>query len=250
MRKIFGGKIKMFKDGISKKGKVCSFLMVGQSNMAGRGDFGEVEPICNNKCFMLRMGRWQAMSEPINPDRAILNSMFHSGVGLAASFADELSKYADIEVGLIPCADGGTKIRQWQPGDLLYDHAVAMAKLAMCTSDLCGIIWHQGETDCRGLDEDEYRQDFLNVMTSFRKDSGENLPIIIGEISDKISPERKMDSIDRMNILLHKLQKEIPLCGIVSVEGLELKEDGIHFSSKSYRELGKRYFEKYKEIAL
>ena len=87
-------------------------------------------------------------------------------------------------------------------------------------------------------------------MTSFRKDLGENLPIIIGEISDKISPERKMDSIDRMNILLHKLQKEIPLCGIVSVEGLELKEDGIHFSSKSYRELGKRYFEKYKEIAL
>ena len=240
----------MINDGIAKKEKICSFLMIGQSNMAGRGEFGEVEPISNNKCFMLRMGRWQLMNEPINPDRSILTGEFHSGIGLAASFADELSKHANIEVGLIPCADGGTKIKQWQPGELLYDHAVAMAKLAMRTSELCGIIWHQGESDCRQLNEDEYRQDFLNVMNSLRKDIGINLPIIIGEISDEITDKWELDSVDKMNILLHKLQKEIPLCEIVSVEGLELKDDGIHFNSKSCRELGKRYFEKYKEIAL
>ena len=240
----------MINDGIAKKEKICSFLMIGQSNMAGRGEFGEVEPISNNKCFMLRMGRWQLMNEPINHDRSILTGEFHSGIGLAASFADELSKHANIEVGLIPCADGGTKIKQWQPGELLYDHAVAMAKLAMRTSELCGIIWHQGESDCRQLNEDEYRQGFLNVMNSLRKDIGINLPIIIGEISDKITDKWELDSVDKMNILLHKLQKEIPLCEIVSVEGLELKDDGIHFNSKSCRELGKRYFEKYKEIAL
>ncbi len=240
----------MIKDGITKKEKICSFLMIGQSNMAGRGDFGEVPPIKNDMCFMFRMGRWQPMSEPINPDRDILNIKFHSGIGLAASFADELSKYANFEVGLIPCADGGTKIKQWQPGELLYDHAVAMTKLAMRTSELCGIIWHQGESDCRQLNENEYRQDFLNVMNSLRKDIGINLPIIIGEISDKITDKWEVDSIDKMNILLHKLQKEIPLCEIVSVEGLELKDDGLHFNSKSCRELGKRYFEKYKEIAL
>ena len=240
----------MIKDGITKNEKICSFLMIGQSNMAGRGEFGEVEPISNNKCFMLRMGRWQLMNEPINPDRAVLTDKFHSGIGLAASFADELSKHANIEVGLIPCADGGTKIKQWQPGELLYDHAVAMTKLAMRTSELCGIIWHQGESDCNQLNENEYRQDFLNVMNSLRKDIGINLPIIIGEISDKITDEWNLDSVDKMNILLHKLQKEIPLCEIVSVEGLELKDDGIHFNSKSCRELGKRYFEKYKEIAL
>lgn len=33
-----------------------SFLLIGQSNMAGRGDFGEVPEIINNKCFMLRNG--------------------------------------------------------------------------------------------------------------------------------------------------------------------------------------------------
>ena len=66
---------------------IHSFLLIGQSNMAGRGDFGEVEPIKNKACRMLRMGRWQPMSEPINPDRAIVGTSFHSGVGLSASLA-------------------------------------------------------------------------------------------------------------------------------------------------------------------
>ena len=70
-----------------------SFLMIGQSNMAGRGDFDEVSEIVNAKCFMLRMGLWVDMSEPINPDRAMFGHKFHSGVGLAASFADECAKY-------------------------------------------------------------------------------------------------------------------------------------------------------------
>ena len=53
--------------------------MIGQSNMAGRGDFGEVEPIDNCNCLMLRMVRWQRMSEPVNPDRAVFVARFESG---------------------------------------------------------------------------------------------------------------------------------------------------------------------------
>ena len=106
----------MFFDGIDKKEPIHSFLMIGQSNMAGRGNLGEVEPIENNRCYMLRMGRWQAMSEPINPDRAIFRGKYPSGVSLGASFADSFANATGLEVGLIPCADGGTKIQQWQPG--------------------------------------------------------------------------------------------------------------------------------------
>lgn len=36
--------------------EIESFLMIGQSNIAGRGEFGEVEAIENDDCFMLRMG--------------------------------------------------------------------------------------------------------------------------------------------------------------------------------------------------
>ena len=240
----------MIKDGILGKEnkKIISFLMIGQSNMAGRGDFGQVPPIENDKCFMLRMGRWQIMSEPINPDRDILNIRFHSGIGLAASFADEVSKQFDAAVGLIPCADGGTSIRQWQPGEVLYDHAVMMTRLAMRTSNLGGIIWHQGETDCGNFNAQAYEKMFLNTMTKLREDlNADNVPLIIGEISEKISDTYKLSpGIKQMNALLHKLADRIPLCDIVSVQDLSLKEDGLHFDSVSYRELGKRYYEKYK----
>lgn len=243
----------MFNDGIFEKENknMVSFLMIGQSNMAGRGDFGEVPPIVNDKCFMLRMGRWQMMSEPINPDRDILNIKFHSGIGLAASFANEVSKCFGVEVGLIPCADGGTKIRQWQPGEVLYDHAVMMTKLALRSSKLGGIIWHQGESDCYNFNAEEYKKMFLNIMTQLRCDlNAENVPLIIGEISEKITEEYKIktETIKKMNCLLHELKDAVPLCDIVSVQDLSLKEDGLHFDSASCRKLGIRYYEKYRDM--
>ena len=62
----------MIRDGLNiQEGEIRSYLLIGQSNMAGRGDIGSVPPIQNKNCLMLRMGRWQKMSEPINPDRAI-----------------------------------------------------------------------------------------------------------------------------------------------------------------------------------
>ena len=47
-----------------------SFLMIGQSNMAGRGFVHEAEPIQNSKLHVLRNGRWQPMSVPVNYDRS------------------------------------------------------------------------------------------------------------------------------------------------------------------------------------
>ena len=46
----------MINDGIkSVNSEIVSFLMAGQSNMAGRGEWNVVEPIENKDCFMLRM---------------------------------------------------------------------------------------------------------------------------------------------------------------------------------------------------
>lgn len=241
----------MIVDGITKQEKsITSFLMIGQSNMAGRGELGEVEPIYNPMCYMLRMGRWQIMSEPVNPDRAIFDNKFHSGVSLAASFADEFAKHTQTAVGLIPCADGGTCIAQWQPGEVLFDHAVMMTKLAMRTSNFGGIIWHQGESDCRNFDPQAYREKFFNTMHALRRElNAEELPLIIGELSEGITEYKNLgDAPLKMNQLLHQLKDELPCCGIVSAANLTLKDDGIHFNSASLREFGKRYFEQYKKL--
>ena len=242
----------MINDGIKKSGSnVTSFLMVGQSNMAGRGDFGEVESIKNPDCYMLRMGRWQIMSEPINPDRAVFDNKFHSGVNLCASFADSYAKHFNKKIGLIPCADGGTRIAQWQPGEILFDHAVMMTKLAMRTSDFGGILWHQGESDCHEeATISVYKERALNTIFELRKTlSAEDLPFIFGEVSEDITPEWKVYEYPKqMNSILREMQKEIPNSRLVSVKGLTLKPDGIHFDSTSLRKLGNRYFDAYLEL--
>lgn len=226
-----------------------SFLLIGQSNMAGRGDFGEVTEIVNNKCFMLRNGKWIQMSEPINPDRTIFG-YFHSGVGLSASFADEYAKYFNEEIGLIPCADGGTAIKQWQPGELLYDNAVSQAKLAQRTSEIVGILWHQGENDSTNLEDvKQYHDRFINMISSLIKelDLPKNTPVIIGELGEFVGTfdGGKLKYFKEINATLKGLSEELPRSGFVSSKGLTCKNDGIHFNSKSYREFGKRYFEVY-----
>lgn len=241
----------MIKDGLQEVSwEITSFLMVGQSNMAGRGDIGEVEPIRNPKCYMLRFGRWQPMSEPINPDRSIFTGAYRSGTNLCASFADAYAKHYDQRIGLIPCADGGTRIHQWMPGEILYDHAVMMTQLANRTSKLGGILWHQGESDCDEVNVPLYKERFLTTITSLRKAlNAEELPFIFGELSERIEPQwNHGDYPKQMNEIFRELEKEVPNCKLVPAKELPLKPDGIHFNSKSLRELGLRYFEAYKDL--
>lgn len=228
-----------------------SFLMIGQSNMAGRGDIADVEPINNFRCYMLRNGRFLRMSEPVNPDRAVFGKGFKSGISLAASFADEFAKHYKSRVGLIPCADGGTTINEWQPGEILYDNAVFMTKLAMRSSTFSGIIWHQGESDCTSDGQlSAYKDKFLNFVNSIRRDLGaEDLPFIAGEISENIGEGWGIGTrAVSFNRILHELSGELSLFGVASSAGLLLKDDGVHFTSASAREFGKRYFEIYKAM--
>lgn len=239
----------MINDGIHiNKYTVGSVLMLGQSNMAGRGDLGEVKPIRNPLCYMLRMGRWQPMCEPVNPDRGIFEGRYRSGISLAASFADAYAKHFGSPVGLIPCADGGTQIDQWMPGELLYDHAVMQTKLALRTSQLKAIIWHQGESDCLSDKTVEaYRERFLRLIDSLRKDlDAENVPVILGELPQQIGPGWKTEDREkRLNEILRGLALEIPYCAIASSVGISVKPDGVHFDSQGCRELGQRYFDQY-----
>ena len=119
-----------------------SFLLIGQSNMAGRGFVHEVPSIYNERIEMLRNGRWQMMTEPINYDRPV------AGVSLAASFAEAWCRMnPDEKIGLIPCAEGGSSIDEWETEGVLFRHAVSEAKFAVENSELAGILWHQGESD-------------------------------------------------------------------------------------------------------
>lgn len=231
---------------------IRSFLLIGQSNMAGRGIIGEVPPIDpRGVMFMLRNGRWQTMTEPINPDRRIFvekDTDFRSGISLAASFAEAYVHAYGGKVGLIPCADGGTCIDQWAPGEILYDHAVMQTRLALRTSTLAGILWHQGESDAKTAEdaaayEEKFRKLFDRLPGDLGADSG--IPVVVGEIRDFSD---RFPYWEQINKALHHIADTRPLTAVASASGLNASADGLHFNAASYRELGRRYFAQYARL--
>lgn len=223
-----------------------SFLLIGQSNMAGRGFTGEVAPIQNEKLHVLRNGRWMFFYSPVNPDRPF------SGVCLAESFAEIYSKEHNVEVGLIPCADGGTCLDQWVPGGLLYDHAIYQARLAMRTSNIAGILWHQGESDCNEGAYQKYEEKFTRIMNSMRRDLGlYDVPFLLGGLGDFLQnrPDGGMaENYGKINQTLECIAKKNAMTGFVSAKGLTSNPDNLHFNAHSLREFGLRYYDVFKTL--
>ncbi len=225
---------------------IHSFLMIGQSNMAGRGRLSDVPSIKNSRLFMFRNGRWQPLSEPVNCDRPF------AGISLAASFADEYSKNFDVDTGLIPCADGGTSLDDWGVGGQLYSHAVFQTQLARRVSEVKGILWHQGEADSETEENAvTYGVRFLKILRALQKECGlESAPVIVGELGQFLAdmPGQECKFFPLVNKALVETAEASPDIALASSQGLVSNGDNLHFDSESLREFGRRYFQKYTEL--
>lgn len=229
------------------------FLMLGQSNMAGRGDPREVAPLSAKHTFVLRNGKWQSMTEPINFDRPICfegKMGTNSGIGPAASFARAFADFYGEDTGLVPCAEGGSSLDDWAPGGQLFLNACFQAKLAANVGELTGILWHQGEAECSDKEKaGSYAERFLHIMSELNKFLGTDLDIVVGELGEffKRHPG-KPQYVDTVNQALHTLAEEHDNIAIASSEGLADRGDLLHFSAEAQREFGRRYFEAYREM--
>ena len=229
---------------------VHSFLLIGQSNAAGRGFLEEAEPLdtCGGRLKVLRNGLWVNMFRPMNPDRHT------SGVCFAESFAKEYAlTHPEVQVGIIPCADGGTQISQWLPREILFENAVNQAKLAMRTSVLKGILWHQGENDCFGENYALYAKRFRFVMKELRRELDcPDLPLIIGGLGDFLENFEKYPEVTqnymKINRILQELGEKYPNCAFASAEGLGANPDNLHFNADALKELGIRYYRAYEKF--
>ncbi|MDH6368843.1 hypothetical protein M2444_000621 [Paenibacillus sp. PastF-3] len=221
---------------------IKSFLMIGQSNMAGRGFIHEVPPIYNERIQMLRNGRWQMMAEPINYDRPV------SGISLAGSFADAWCRENEEDIiGLIPCAEGGSSIDEWAVDGALFKHALQETKFAMQNSELSGVLWHQGESDSSNGNYKVYYQKLLLIFTALRKElDAPNIPFIMGGLGDFLGKDgfgKHCTEYELMNQELQKYAFEQDDCYFVTASGLTSNPDGIHIDAISQRKFGLRYFE-------
>jgi len=223
---------------------IHSFLLIGQSNMAGRGDIGDVELIANPALRVLRNGRWQRLFVPVNPDRPF------SGINLAESFADAYQREHGVEVGLIPCADGGTRIDQWREGGLLFDHAVMQARLAERTSTIAGVLWHQGESDATPALWQSYGEKLEAFYAALSRALHlEDVPFIAGGLGDYLDMRPELQDhfrdIDRQ---IRAFADAHPMTAYVPAAGLPGRPDNLHFNAPALRQFGLLYYEAFKKL--
>lgn len=224
-----------------------SFLLIGQSNAAGRGFREEVEPLTNEEdLLVLRNGLWRPMYIPVNPDRKT------SGVCLAESFAALYAKEKGVQVGIIPCADGGSSITQWMPGEPLFDHACYQSELASRSSTIAGVLWHQGESDCSVDQYPFYQEKLAHVIRAFReKLKLHDVPFLLGGLGDYLANCEKYPKCQNyfhINKQIEAFVKEEPMTGFVSAKGLSGNPDHLHFSAAALREFGTRYYAEFLKL--
>lgn len=226
------------------KDKFHLFLLVGQSNMAGRGVVEAQDVVVNPRVLMLsKEGKWVPAVDPMHFDKAA------AGVGLGKTFGQIIAEAnPGVTIGLIPCAVGGSPIDTWKPGVFYpatkshpWDDMVKRVELALAAGTLKGILWHQGESDSQAGLAETYAAKLQDLVKRLRElVKAPEVPFIAGQMGvfDEApwSPEKVL--VDKAH---RDLPKEVPHTAFVTAEGLHHKGDKVHFDSAAYRELGKRY---------
>lgn len=221
------------------------FLLVGQSNMAGRGaiEDGDRAPI--DHVFALNaQGEWVPAVDPIHWDKPT------AGVGLARSFAVEyLKQHPGANVGLVPAACGGSPISSWAPGEYFegthshpYDDALARFRLAASSGTLKGILWHQGESDRSPELAPRYEAALTALIQRFRRElHAPKVPFVIGQLGQFAGAGPWDASGLEVDRAQRSVAAKVPASAFVSSDELTSNADNLHFDAASLREFGRRY---------
>jgi sialate O-acetylesterase len=171
------------------------------------------------------------------------------GFGPDLPFAEQVSHATGRRIGLIPCALGGTNLRQWSPG--LRDQGAAslygnmIERIQKVGGRIKGVIWYQGEGQTGSRESaDRFTADFLNLVDSVRRDTGiPDLPFIYVQIGRYANEDRTTDPFWQ---LIQEHQRNAaslrPNLWVVPSVDLPL-DDLIHIGTEGQRRLGRRLAE-------
>jgi hypothetical protein len=224
------------------KDKLQLYLLMGQSNMAGRGKIAPEDQTPHPRVLVFTLqNKWEPAVEPITRDKPAL-----LGVGPGLAFGKAMAeKEPGATIGLVPCAFGGTPLKRWQRGGDLYSNAVHRAQLAMRDGTLRGVLWHQGESDAgTATNANTYSDRLAGMIWDIRADlASPDLPFVVGQIGEFLydrgpdhSPYARV-----VNAALAGLPDKVPATACVPSQGLQHGGDQLHFDAASQRELGCRY---------
>ena len=224
------------------------YLLIGQSNMAGRGPITKkyLEEGNPNVFMLTKENTWVPAKNPLHYDKPKI-----AGVGPGLSFGIAMEKFkTPRKISLIPCAVGGTSIDSWKPAGYdsatkthPYDDMLLHLQAALQYGVLKGVLWLQGESDSKPEKAAAYLSKLETLIQQIRTVAGNNeLPFVAGELG------RYRAEFQNINKVLKGLPGSVPYTAVASSKGLKDKGDHTHFNSESQEEMGKRMAKKMREL--
>ena len=229
------------------------YLLIGQSNMAGRGPLSpdDTTSIEDGVYLLNAEGIPEPAKAPFNRYSTIRKDLRIQGENPARSFAATMRAHNGRPVLLVVNARGGSSISSWlkdapAPADRpqYYSEAVRRTKQALQYGELKAILWHQGESDSDSTRAAAYLDRIQILASDLRADlcNGEAVPFIVGEIL------QSHDNAAIFNPVINQASELIPNSACVSSEGLVALPDNLHFDKESQIELGIRYAQKLRQL--
>lgn len=219
------------------------FLLLGQANMAGRGEMlpGDDEVIDKNLYLLDSNGQIELAANPLNRHSTIKKDGTKQGIGPGHSFGKMIAKVTGRKVLLVVNARGGSKLSQWQKGsdDGYFEEAVGRARQAMSHGgDVKAILWHHGEADCR---DTTYLSNLAVMVQDLRTELGnQDLPFIACELA------QWRDASKGFNKRLPRITQYIPNSSYITAQDCSMLKDSKdpNFGREGQMYLGERFASK------
>lgn len=231
------------------------YLMIGQSNMAGRGEFEarDTTDYVDGVYLLDADGNPVKAKAPFNRYSSIRKDIGMQGYSPANKFAELMHSRSDRKVLIVSNARGGSSIDHWLPGDKhrFLDEAVRRTRQAMRYGTLRGIAWHQGETNIQ-KGTARYAEKIKTMITALRDSLGQgDVPVVVGQVGQwgwALSEDIRTfnDSI------IPQVAEDMANCSYVFSDGLARRykdnERDPHFGRRAQQELGRRYADAVTEL--
>jgi len=234
------------------------FILAGQSNMVGKGEFEKLTPAQQatpaNVRFMKRAGKLgplKAANGSFGPEFALAHA-------LSAALPGE-------QIVLVKLASGGTSALAWSPEwtakgaavtdnqrqGPLYRRLMQMVKPLLARKDMqpAAVIWAQGGRDARfAAAARDYAANLSKIIAAFRRDTGAPaLPFIFAQTV--AAPANRFPHIEKVRTAQAAIAQNDKNAHMISCTGLATHRDNVHFNTAGQLELGKRFSKAYLKVA-
>jgi len=233
------------------------FLLVGQSNMKGRGLI-DPKPTTHerNLFFHVREQQWYVSRDPLHsagtPD--LIDGSDNAGTGPGMSFAMTLlDKYPEMAIGLVPGAAGGAPINSYKTE--LFDRSLKLMadgrQQSPLKTEIKAILWLQGESDATESGYVTYEEKLLDLVDRYRKAlKNPELPFIACTVGSFIHPHKRFTRSREINKILLGLPSKRAHTACIDARDLKVTTgDKLHYCKDAQIEIGKRFAAAYLKLS-